>query len=53
MSKLIDLTGQIIGNWEVLERGPNTKAGGAQWLCKCTLCNKTIKLVTSHNLRSG
>ena len=53
MSKLIDLTGQIIGNWEVLERGPNTKTGGAQWKCKCLLCNKTIKLVTSHNLRSG
>ena len=53
MSKLIDLTGQIIGNWEVLERGPNTKSGGARWLCKCRLCNKTVKLVTSHNLRSG
>ena len=53
MSKLIDLTGQIIGNWLVLERGPNTKTGGSRWKCKCLLCNKTEKLVTSHNLRTG
>ena len=43
MSKLIDMTGQTVGNWKVIRRGPNTKNGRAQWECKCLLCNKTIK----------
>ena len=53
MSKLIDMTGQTVGNWKVIRRGPNTKNGRAQWECKCLLCNKTIKLVSGQNLRSG
>ncbi len=31
----IDLTGQKIGRWKVLERAQNTKVGGTQWLCRC------------------
>ncbi len=53
MSKLIDLTGQDFGYWHVLERAENDKGGKAQWLCKCTLCNKTIKVVAGGHLRSG
>ena len=53
MSKLIDLTNQDFGFWHVIERGPNDKGGKAYWLCKCTKCNKTIKLVSGTHLRSG
>lgn len=53
MSKLIDLTNQNYGYWHVLERGPNTKNGKVQWVCHCTLCNKTTKLVDGNHLRSG
>lgn len=53
MSKLIDLTNQNFGYWHVIERGPNNKSGQAQWLCKCTLCGKTIKLVQGGHLRAG
>lgn len=53
MSKLIDLTGQDFGYWHVIERGPNTKDGRAQWLCHCTLCDKTTKLVQGAHLRGG
>lgn len=53
MSKLIDLTGKTFGYWEILERAENTKDGRAQWLCKCTKCNKTIKPVLGSHLRSG
>lgn len=53
MSKLIDLTGQDFGYWHVIERGPNSKGGRAQWLCHCTLCNNTIKLVDGSHLRAG
>lgn len=53
MSKLIDLTGQDFGYWHVIERGPNRPGGRTQWLCKCTLCGKTIKLVDGSHLRGG
>lgn len=53
MSKLKDLTGQDFGYWHVLERAENTKSGRARWLCKCTLCNKTIKAVDGSHLRGG
>ena len=53
MSKMIDLTGQTFGYWKVLERGPNKPSGRAQWLCHCTLCDKTTKLVDGAHLRGG
>lgn len=53
MSKLIDLTGQDFGYWHVVERGPNDKSGKAFWLCHCTLCDKTTKLVAGSHLRGG
>lgn len=53
MSKLIDLTNQDFGYWHVIERGPNDKSGKAQWICHCTLCDKTTKLVSGGHLRGG
>ena len=53
MSKLIDLTGQDFGYWHVIERAKNTAGGRAQWLCKCTMCNETIKPVDGAHLRAG
>lgn len=53
MSKLIDLTGKDFGYWHVIKRGENTKDGRAQWLCHCTLCDKTTKLVQGAHLRGG
>ena len=53
MSKLIDLTGQDFGYWHVIERAENDKQGQAQWLCKCTKCNETIKVVKGGHLRGG
>lgn len=47
------MTGKTVGNWYVIERGPNDKQERAQWKCQCLLCNKTIKLVTGQNLRTG
>ena len=52
MSKMIDMTGQDIGYWHVIERGENNSRGQAQWICKCTACGK-IKLVTGSRLRNG
>ena len=53
MSKMIDLTGQTFGYWQVIERGENSKGGRARWLCHCSLCGKTTKLVDGGHLRSG
>ena len=53
MSKLIDITGQDFGYWHVIKRGPNAKDGRSMWLCHCTLCDKTTKLVSGAHLRSG
>ena len=54
MSKMIDLTGQDFGYWHVIKRAEeNSSSGKAMWICKCTLCNKTIKPVVGSHLRSG
>lgn len=51
MSKVIDLTGQKFGYWEVLERAENSKGGQARWLCRC-VCGKE-KVVVGSTLRNG
>ncbi|MBV9849831.1 MAG: hypothetical protein JO250_09185 [Armatimonadetes bacterium] len=53
MSKLIDLAGKQIGNWLVIERAENDKAGQARWLCKCQCQFKTRSVVSGYALRSG
>lgn len=50
MSKIIDLTGQKINKWLVLERD-KTKKGTAYWICQCE-CG-TIKSVCGSSLRNG
>ncbi len=52
MSKLIDLTNQTFGYWEVIQRGKNDARGKAKWICKCTACG-TIKEVVGSHLRAG
>lgn len=51
MSKLIDLTNQKFGRWQVLSRAKNTSDGRAQWLCHCE-CG-TERIVLGKTLRSG
>ncbi len=51
MSKLIDLTGQTFGYWQVLKRA-ESRNGRAYWLCKCTACGKEKEVAGAH-LRGG
>lgn len=48
MPKFIDLSGQVFGNWHVLEY-----AGNSKWLCECQCENKTIREVLGKTLRNG
>ena len=50
MSKLMDLTGQKFGRWEVIKRDMSKK-GTAYWICKCE-CG-TERSVCGSSLRSG
>lgn len=49
--KLIDLTGQVFGELEVLKRGENDRQGKVRWVCRCS-CGKECLVSTGH-LRSG
>lgn len=51
MTKPINLTGKVFGEWTVLSRAENLKKGSARWLCRCT-CGRE-KIVISNNLMSG
>jgi len=51
MSRLLDLTGQIFGQWTVLQRAAPRKSHQAFWSCRCSCGN--IRDVSSHSLRSG
>lgn len=46
-----DLTGKIIGNWQVLEYEKNTENYHSKYKCKCLLCGK-ITSVFTYNLTS-
>lgn len=51
MSRLIDLTGQSFGFWEVLSQlAEKTKNGQIKWRCRCS-CG-TEREITSNSLRS-
>lgn len=50
MSKLIDLTGQIFGNWEVIKKDGVRR--NTYWICRCINCGNT-KSVRSTHLRQG
>ncbi len=47
--QLIDITGEKIGSWTVLQRGSNDQFGKVRWLCRCDCGNE--RLVLSSNLR--
>lgn len=50
MSKRIDLTGQHLGRWTVIEYVGNTRTG-AWWKCRCD-CG-TVRVVNGRRLRDG
>lgn len=51
MGKFIDLTGQRFGKLVVKERAPNTRFGGARWLCQCD-CGR-CSTVAAGELKRG
>lgn len=48
MSKFIDLTGQQFSAWQVIKHDQ-----GRYWICKCMLCNNTVKSIHASSLKSG
>jgi hypothetical protein len=36
MGKAVDLTGQVFGEWTVLERSSSGKNRNSRWLCRCS-----------------
>lgn len=51
MSKLVDLSGQQIGNWKVVMRcEPPEGKKGTWWLCECQCEAKTTRPVAGNNL---
>lgn len=53
MGKLIDLTGQSFGNWEVIKYDQSKKGQGSRWWCKCKCGNPEIRSVMGSVLRKG
>ena len=53
MSKFIDLTGQKFGRLTVLSRSTKNKFRKAYWECICSCPNKTLKIISADNLKSG
>ena len=51
MGKVIDLTGQKFGRWEVLAYSERKANGKHYWKCQCS-CG-TIRSVNGENLRDG
>ncbi|QWU14397.1 hypothetical protein SAMN04487895_101706 [Paenibacillus sophorae] len=52
--KIDDLIGEKFGKWFVLEQGPKKeKTNLKQWLCVCTECHRTKKLVPETYLVRG
>jgi hypothetical protein len=51
MVALINLMGQRLGRWTVIDRVNNNKIGTARWLCKCD-CGKE-RIIRGSDLRYG
>lgn len=50
-SSLKDLTGQVIGNFTVLEYKMGYKgSGGAFWKCRCNLCGSEDNIIATSNI---
>jgi hypothetical protein len=48
---VVDMTGQIVGDWSVISKGSSTKQGSVRWNCRC-ICG-TEKEVPGYALRGG
>lgn len=51
MGRKFDMTGQVFGEWTVLQRAGKATSGNYKWLCRCS-CG-TVKEVDGNSLRSG
>lgn len=51
MQRFVDMAGQKVGMWDVIERDIS-KVKRAYWVCKCTGCGATQSVAGSH-LREG
>lgn len=51
MSRVVDMTGQKIGHWTILERDISRKGGNAYWLCQCDCGNQKIYSIRGADLR--
>ena len=49
----IDLTGQVIGNWEILKLDHIDKHHNYKYLCKCKLCNKTERVMSKYSIEKS
>jgi hypothetical protein len=50
-TNLKNLLGQVFGQWKVLSRADNNRAGAAYWLCECSCGTK--RAVSGIELRRG
>lgn len=50
LGKLVDMTGQLVNGWSVIERASTTRNGSASWWCKCEKCGAP-RLLTGNQLR--
>ncbi len=51
--RAIDLTGQSVGRWTVLDRAENSAAGGTMWRCRCACgVERTINGIVLRDARS-
>jgi hypothetical protein len=53
LNNFTDLTGKTFNRLTVIKRVENNKYGNTQWLCECNCENKTQKIITGNNLRTG
>ncbi len=51
MSRSVDLSGRVFGNWTVLQRAGIGGSREALWLCRCA-CGKERRVIARH-LRNG
>ena len=49
----IDMTGQKIGHWTVIEKVVGEEGNGAKWLCECDCEQHTRKIIFGKDLRQN
>ena len=53
MGKRVDLTGEKFSRLTVVGYAGNDKSGSSTWLCRCNCEEKTEKIVSAKDLKSG